>query len=77
MERDMSRYKELGKTVEAPIETLRKNIQKIKEEAANNSTMVSADYLLGLFDTLDLVSKMIDPKEVPDIVDEDDLTGRQ
>lgn len=73
----MSRYKELGKTVEAPIETLRKNIQKIKEEAANNSTMVSADYLLGLFDTLDLVSKMIDPKEVPDIVDEDDLTGRQ
>jgi len=73
----MSRYKELGKTIEAPIETLRKNIQKIKEEAANNSTMVSADYLLGLFDTLDLVSKMIDPKEVPDIVDEDDLTGRQ
>jgi len=69
------KYIELGRTREAPLSVLKKNLKTMRNAIENNSEMTSFDYSMGALDTIELVEKMITPSKPEGIIDVDDIDG--
>ena len=69
------KFLELGRTREAPLSVLKKNLKTMRNAIENNSEMTSFDYSMGALDTIELVEKMITPSKPEGIIDVDDIDG--